>query len=211
MFTRETKSLLEGAGRPELRHTSITMSDHDDELDVPDNGVGVDAARHVKQVLEAAERAAEAVRNQAEEEARKYLDDYRSRVDKLDEERARISESLVDQASKMREQYSRFLETLDGALSKAKATGADAGVIERLRSERDAARDLQEEEFEVTDEPREGRRRWPIDPRSRKRESAPAPAEEPRPTRDPRPAREEGGDEGTLPGGFKPRPRTRDE
>ena len=204
-----------------MRHTWITMSDHDDELDVPDNGAGVDAARHVKQILEAAERAAEAVRDRAEEEARQYLDDYRSRVDKLDEERARISESLVDQASKMREQYSRFLETLDGALTKAMDTDADAGLIERLRSERDAARGVQEEDFEVTeepaDEPREGRRRWPLDPRPRKQESPPPRASEPpprretRPQRDPRPPREERGDVGTLPGGFKPRPRSRDE
>ncbi|MGZ5340555.1 MAG: hypothetical protein ACXWED_04005, partial [Solirubrobacterales bacterium] len=77
------------------------MTDRDDELDPSDNGVGIDAARHVKQILEAAERAADAVRNQAEEEARRYLDDYRSRVDQLDQERAKIFESLVDRASKM--------------------------------------------------------------------------------------------------------------
>lgn len=183
------------------------MADRDDKLDSPENGAGVDAARHVKQILEAAERAAEAVRNQAEEEARRYLDDYRSRVDKLDEERARISESLVDQASKMREQYSSFLEILDGALTKAMDTDADAGLIERLRGERDAARDIQDEALEVTDEPREGRRRWPLDPRSRKRETSPPRAPRP-PVRDPRPAGEEGGEEGILPGGYKPRSRS---
>lgn len=145
------------------------MTDRDDELDPSDNGAGIDAARHVKQILEAAERAADAVRNQAEEEARRYLDDHRSRVDQLDQERAKIFESLVDRASKMREQYSRFLEILEAALSKAMDTDADAGLIERLRSERDAAREVQDEGLEVEDAPPEGRRRWPMDPRPRRR------------------------------------------
>jgi hypothetical protein len=189
----------------------------DDPLDEPAgaNGAGADAAGHVRQILEAAEQAADAVRAEAEAEAKRYLEEYRRRVDDLDSERARVSETLIEQATKMREQYSRFLETIDGALSKASESGADRGLIDRLRGERDAAREIRDEEAapeEPQREESEERRRWPIDPRPRRRDPRPSnqdPRSEQR--RDPRPSRDQGGDEGILPGGYRPRSRSGDE
>jgi hypothetical protein len=211
----------------------VTPSRDDDTLEkIGENGAGTEAARQVKQILEAAERAAEAVREkaeseadavrrEAEEEAKSYLADYRRRVDELDQERARVSETLVQQAGKMREQYNRFLDTLDGALKRASETGADLGLIESLRRERDAAKDLQDSEPELSvpgpdgsgespepsesPEPRRKRLRWPLDPFLRRREPTP---QSPGPSFDPRRGRDDGGgsdDDETLPGGYRPR------
>lgn len=79
---------------------------------------GVDPAQHVQRIVEAAERTAMQIREEAEAEAQRYLEEYKRRVDKLVSERVQLTDTLAEQTGRIKEQYDRFLAALDGALQK---------------------------------------------------------------------------------------------
>jgi CRISPR/Cas system CSM-associated protein Csm2 small subunit len=79
---------------------------------------GLDPAQHVQRIVEAAEQAAVQIREEAEAEAQRYLEEYRRRVDRLVSERMQLTETLAEQTGRIKDQYDRFLAALDGALRK---------------------------------------------------------------------------------------------
>jgi hypothetical protein len=72
----------------------------------------------VQRIVEAAEQAAIQIRQEAEAEAQRYLEEYRRRVDRLVSERVQLTDTLAEQTGRIKEQYDRFLAALDGALQK---------------------------------------------------------------------------------------------
>ena len=89
-----------------------------DRRDPEPNLSGLDPAHHVQRIVEAAEQAAIQVREEAEAEAQRYLEEYKRRVDRLVSERLQLTDTLAEQTGRIKDQYDRFLTALDGALEK---------------------------------------------------------------------------------------------
>jgi hypothetical protein len=90
------------------------------ELEIPARQTG----EYVESIVEAAERAASKIRADAEAEARRYLDEYKRRIDGMVEERTKATDALVQQANKVRDQYDRFMSTVDSALHSSGGNGS---------------------------------------------------------------------------------------
>ncbi|HEX8754444.1 MAG TPA: hypothetical protein VF731_13610 [Solirubrobacterales bacterium] len=79
-------------------------------------------AERLGQIVEAAERAAEAVIDDAEAEARRYLDDARARADRLVAERVQeageLTDSLIARAEEIRRQAEALVDALEEARSR---------------------------------------------------------------------------------------------
>ena len=104
--------------RPTERRRSEKSASNDAEPPEPQVPVH-DAAKYVESIIEAAERAAAQIRDDAESEARRYLEEYKRRVDDLVKERTRATDTLVEQAGKAKAQYEKFLDSVNSALDRA--------------------------------------------------------------------------------------------
>lgn len=90
-----------------------------------------DTAERLEGIVEAAERAAESVIDDAETQARRYLAQARAEADHIADDRlsdlAGVIDSLVDQASSLRQEAERLQETLEAA--QAQLGGGEAGSV----------------------------------------------------------------------------------
>ena len=175
---------------------------------------GLDPAQHVQRIVEAAEQAAIQIREEAEAEAQRYLEEYRRRVDRLVSERMQLTETLAEQTGRIKDQYDRFLAALDGALKKVSEIGGNG-------QSPPARPDFPGRSAAISEEPAIGPD--PLAPPERRTGDAAgaSPASEERsgsrwsrwqPKADRRADREDtvGGSE-TTPGGYRPRPAAKGE
>jgi small-conductance mechanosensitive channel len=85
-------------------------------------------AERLEAIVEAAERAAEGVIDDAEEQARAYLAEARARADREAEERLRplagLTDSLLAEAAALRQQAERLQATLEEAKARLEQNGA---------------------------------------------------------------------------------------
>lgn len=191
-----------------------------DRRDPEPNLSGLDPAQHVQRIVEAAEEAANQIREEAEAEAQRYLEDYKRRVDRLVSERMQLTETLAEQTGRIKDQYDRFLSALDGALEKI---GQIAGNGQSASAPPESARSY----GKASAEPRLGpdplapperaSRDLPPEPGPAEREYEERPASRwsrwrsegaARAEPEPRPEQREasyGGAPETTPGGYRPR------
>jgi cell division septum initiation protein DivIVA len=77
------------------------------------------AGRHAKSIIELAEGAAVSILAEAEAQARRYLEETKQCADKLTRARAQVvaesSDSLLEQAARIRSESSNLLANLDQA------------------------------------------------------------------------------------------------
>lgn len=97
-------------------------------------------AQRLQEIVEAAERAAEGVIDDAEAQARRYLEEARARADQEAEGRlgalSELTDSLLEEAAALRNQAERLQATLEEAkarLQDAAPADAPAGEPERPR------------------------------------------------------------------------------
>lgn len=102
-------------------------------------------SERVELVVGAAERAAAGIREDAREQARRYLEDSRARADRMTMERVRLmselTDALVRQAASVKQRSDRLLAALDEAAAQLESAGprdaSTAGATgESLRPER---------------------------------------------------------------------------
>jgi vacuolar-type H+-ATPase subunit H len=91
-----------------------------------------DTAERLEGIVEAAERAAERVIDDAEAQARRYLAEARAEADRIGDDRvsdlAGTLDSLVGQASSLRQEAERLQETLEAAQARLGGGGEAAPV-----------------------------------------------------------------------------------
>ena len=102
-----------------------------------------DTAQRLEAIVEAAERAAAGVIDDAEAEARRYLAQARSEADRLADgqvsEFAEAVDSLLDQAISLRREAERLQSTLEAA--KARSGGVESAPLPTAKPEPDELRE----------------------------------------------------------------------
>ena len=95
----------------------------------PHPGAGQEISSQVHSVIAAAERAADAIREDAEAQAQVYLDDAQGRAHRLLAERLQmigeLTDDLLAHAAAVREQSATMLATLEQAIAVAEARLAE--------------------------------------------------------------------------------------
>ena len=190
---------------------------------------GIDPAARVQRIVEAAEQAAAQIRDEAEAEARRYLEEYKQRVDELVSERLQLTDTLAEQTGRVKDQYDKFISTLDTAMRRVSEIAGngqlEADAREDLRAPEPPPvhdREIGPDPLAPPDEERTAARE------AQERERPPAPADARQPERrrsiwppwrsqatprfenerDVRPQPEPGavrGASGTTRGGYRPR------
>jgi hypothetical protein len=87
------------------------------------------ATDRVQLIIDAAERVAAGIRDDAENQARRYVDDARRRAEELTSDRIRLisqtSDSLLEQARAVKAQSEELLSALQAAAAKITAAASD--------------------------------------------------------------------------------------
>jgi hypothetical protein len=188
-----------------------------DRRDPEPNLSGLDPAQHVQRIVEAAEQAAIQIREEAEAEAQRYLEEYKRRIDRLVSERMQLTETLADQTGRIKDQYDRFIDALDGALRKVGEIAGNGGSPPPTEFPGRAA--TPSEEPSLGPDPLAPPQRRTGEPAGESSASAPARAERSesrwsrwQPKADRRDDRDDtAGGSGTTPGGYRPRPAAKGE
>lgn len=126
-------------------------------------------AQRVTAILESVERAAGGIIDDAEEEARRYVEESRRRVDGIAVEQVRgmaeVTESLIERADQLKREFDELIQALDEARVRLEHT---------VRDEAGQVQDDEARTFEASPKGTRSRHLRPLEPEPPEPESAPA-------------------------------------